>query len=207
MTISRQGMLTACDGFRCMPYSNRKKEMLSNNMLIKGMISVLGLLMLAGCASNQVTSSDDTVKTAEVASAPPAREPEPLPEPVVAPPKPPVVVVNPTVIAFEKMSVVLDSASRETLAQISEKARTAGKITVTGFCDRNQIRNATDSAVARAVVTRDELIAQGVSPLNITVKFTTVVAKKHAAEIKFEELELTKKPARAPAKSVEKPKN
>jgi outer membrane protein OmpA-like peptidoglycan-associated protein len=178
----------------------------SNNML-KGAISVLGLLMLVGCASNQATSSDDTVKASEVTSAPSAKGGEPVSESAVMPPKPPVVVMNPTVVVFEKMSVVLDSESRETIVQISEKARTAGKITVTGFCDRNQIKNATDSAVARAVVTRDELIAQGVSPSNITVKFSTVVAKKHAAEIKFEELELTKKSATVAAKSVQKPKN
>ena len=178
----------------------------SNNML-KGAISILGLLMLVGCASNQTTSSDDTVKTTGMASASSNKGAEPIPEPVVAPPKPPVVVMNPTVVVFEKMSVVLDPESRESIVQISEKARTAGKITVTGFCDRNQIKNATDSAVARAVVTRDELIAQGVSPSNITVKFSTVVAKKHAAEIKFEELELTKKSATVAAKSVQKPKN
>lgn len=179
--------------------------MFSNNMP-KGAIAALGLLMLVGCASNQTASSDSAGKqTAEVASAPQVNDPERAPERVVVPPRPPVVVVNPTVIAFEKMSVVLDSDGRETLARIAEKARTAGKITVTGFCDRNQIRNATDSAVARAVATRDELIAQGVAPSNIAVKFSTAVAKKHASEIKFEELELTKKPGSVPAKLVQKP--
>lgn len=176
-----------------------------NTNVPKGGLAALGLLMLVGCASNQPTSSDESGKSVEVAAAQTAREPDRVPERAAVPPKPVVEVVNPTVITFEKMSVALDLASRETIGQIAARARTAGKISVTGFCDRNQIRNATDSAVARAVATRDELIAHGVNPLNITVKFNTAVAKKHASEIKFEEIELTKKPASAPAKPASVP--
>lgn len=163
----------------------------------RGWVAALGLLALVGCASNQPTS-DESEKQAEGTLQ---TQPETKPAEAPVPPKPPVVLINPTVISFEKMSVVLDEKGRETIAEIGEKAKESGKITVTGFCDRRQIRNSMDSAVARAVVTRDELIAQGVAPSNIVIKFSTVTPKKHAAEIKFEELELTKKSVAA-AKSA-----
>lgn len=167
--------------------------MLINNRLWGG-LAALGLFVLVGCANNQTAPSDETAaKGTATAPAQAAREPEPAPTRVVVAPKPFVEIVNPTAVTFEKMSVALDGKARETIAQLAERARTSGKLTVTGYCDRFQIKNATDSAVARAVVTRDELIALGVNPSNVAVKFSTAIAKKHAAEIKFEELELTKK--------------
>lgn len=166
-------------------------NMLINNKL-RGGLAALGLFVLVGCANNQTAPSDETASKGAAVPEQATKEPEPAPTRVVVPPKPQIEIVNPTAVAFEKMSVTLDDKAREAIGYLAEKARTSGKITVTGFCDRKQIRNAMDSAVARAVVTRDELITLGVNPSNVTVKFSTVVAKKHAAEIKFEELELTK---------------
>jgi len=157
-----------------------------------GWLAAMGLLVLVGCASNQPNPADEPENKAE-GTVQTQAETKPAPAPV--PPKPPVVLINPTVISFEKMSVALDEKGQATIAEIGEKAKESGKITVTGFCDRRQIRNSMDSAIARAVVTRDELIAQGVSPSNIVVKYSTRKPKQHAAEIKFEELELTKKAA------------
>lgn len=167
--------------------------MYMDNRLRMG-LAALGVFVLVGCANNQPSQTEEPVsKGAAPTSGQASREPEAAPLRVAAPPKPLVEIVNPTAITFEKMSVVLDGKARETIALIADKARTSGKLTVTGYCDRNQIKNATDSAVARAVATRDELVAFGVSPASIAVKFNTAVAKKHAAEIKFEELDLTKK--------------
>lgn len=170
---------------------------MASKTVTKGWLAAIGLLALVGCANNQPTS-DEPEKQAEGTVQ---TQPETKPAQPQLPPKPPVVLINPTIISFEKMSVVLDEKSKEIIAEIGEKAKESGKITVTGFCDRRQIRNSMDSAVARAVVTRDELIAQGVAPSNVVIKFSTTTPKKHAAEIKFEELELTKKTAK-PAKSV-----
>ena len=60
------------------------------------------------------------------------------------------------------------------------------KLLITGFCDSQQIKNATDSAIARAVAVRDELVARGVVASNIRVTVNTRVRKKHAVEIKFD---------------------
>lgn len=84
------------------------------------------------------------------------------------------------------MSITIDDKAKETIAKFANRAKTSNKITITGFCDRNQIRNSTDSAMARAVAVRDALLSYGVEPANIRMTLNTRVAKKHAAEIKFD---------------------
>ena len=145
----------------------------------------LSLSLLAGCAENQAKPGDGTdgqgtatnsaasIKAAKIAQARQLA-------------LPPAVVPNPSVVQFEKMSTNLDDKATVVIAQSSERARLSSKITVTGFCDRKQIGNPGEAAVARAIAVRDEYVLLGIPPAKILVKFDTSVAKKHAAEIRFE---------------------
>ena len=157
---------------------------LQNNL--RRFVLILSVLLFAGCASNgakQTSNKDGGVPTTSSTGA--ATNEASSPQPVVAN-KPTVVIPNPSIILFEKMSIVLDDQGKATIALLSERARSASKLVVTGFCDHRQVGNSADSAVARAVAVRDELVANGVTPTNIRVKFSTKIAKKHAAEIRFD---------------------
>lgn len=139
--------------------------------------------MLYGCNSNQPKPEEPQAQSS--AAAVNSTEPA-APQATPTTPKPPVVVLNPTTIPFQKMAVTLDNGTKETVAQIVERARNSRKITVTGFCDRNQIANPTEAAIARAVAVRDELVASGVAPASMQVKFNVKIPKKHAVEVKFD---------------------
>lgn len=102
------------------------------------------------------------------------------------PPMPPALVPNPSIVLFDRMSVVLDDKARQTITQLVERAKGAKKVVVTGFCDQREIGNPGEAAVARAISVRDELLAHGIPAANLQVKFSTKTAKKHAAEIRFD---------------------
>ena len=147
-------------------------------------ILALSVLLLIGCANNQNRpAGDDGQGTATSGAASNETTPPPPPPP---PPKPAVVIPNPSVIKFEKMSVSIDDQGKFILDQLADKAKSSSKMLVTGFCDSQQIKNATDSAIARATAVRDELLARGVVASNIRVTINTRVRKKHAVEIKFD---------------------
>ncbi len=132
-------------------------------------------LLLGGCNSNE-----------------PRPDPQPTPgvPTVTQPPRPlplhPAAVPNPSVIIFEKMSITVDEPGRFQIAQLIERARIAQRITITGYCDRRQIANPTDAAIARAVAVRDALIALGIPHRNMAVTINIGVPQKHAAEIRFD---------------------
>jgi len=156
--------------------------MFLENSLRKAILA-LSVLLLIGCANNQSrTAGDEGQGTATSGAA--SNETTPPPPP--PPPKPAVVIPNPSVITFEKMSVSVDEQGKFILDQLSDKAKSSSKLLVTGFCDSQQIKNATDSAIARATAVRDELLARGVVASNIRVTINTRVRKKHAVEIKFD---------------------
>mgnify|MGYP000045817538 FL=1 len=147
---------------------------------LRKVVPALCVLLLIGCANNQNRPADEGKEAATAAAT---KETPPPPPP---PPKPVIAIPNPSVIAFEKMSVAVDDGGRFIIEQLTEKAKASSKLLITGFCDSQQIKNATDSAIARAVAVRDELVARGVVASNIRVTVNTRVRKKHAVEIKFD---------------------
>lgn len=150
---------------------------------LTGTFVALAALMLYGCNSNQPKPEEPQVQSSAAAvNSSESKAPQATP----TPPKPPVIVQNPSTISFQKMGVTLDNGGKETVAQIVERARNSRKITVTGFCDRNQIANPTEAAIARAVAVRDELVAHGVAPASMQVKFNVKIPKKHAVEVQFD---------------------
>ena len=93
--------------------------------------------------------------------------------------------MNPVPIVFDKFSIKLDESDKYIVQEISERAKNANKLVITGYCDRRQIGNAKAAAIARATAVRNELVYQGVSAKNIRIKYVTEVAGKHAVDIEF----------------------
>lgn len=148
-----------------------------------GICLTAGIFVLAGCNSNQPKPDEPQAQSSTATAAPQEAKPAQASQPAA---KPPVVVPNPSTIPFQKMAVALDASAKQAVAQLAERARGSHKVTLTGFCDRGQIANPTDAAVARAVAVRDELVALGVAPANMQVKFDVKVPKKHAVEVRFD---------------------
>lgn len=154
-------------------------------------VSRLGLALtvalLAACSSNEPRgdgSSDGIGARPTSASSANGEGRNGQGRPITQIPAP--VIPNPATISFDKMAVTLDDKARLYVAQMVDQARKSKKIVATGFCDKNQIANPADAAVARAVAVRDELIRLGVPAANIQVKFVTKIAKKHAVEVLFD---------------------
>jgi len=93
--------------------------------------------------------------------------------------------MNPVPITFDKMSVKLDEGDKTILQKISERAKNADKLVITGYCDRHQVGNAKAAAIARATAVRNELVELGVAAKNIRIKYVTETADKHAVDIEF----------------------
>lgn len=93
--------------------------------------------------------------------------------------------MNPVPIAFDKLSIKLDDDDKRILAQISERAKKAPKLTITGFCDRNQVANPKAAALARASAVKAELVRLGVKPEAVRLKYRLDAANKHMVEIQF----------------------
>ncbi len=141
----------------------------ANNMSrpLHGLI-IACVLCMSGCAHN-ATRSD-----AAANKCPPGAE-------EVSP----YASMNPVPIEFGKLTVKLDDANKKILEQIRDRAMVAQKLTIIGYCDRNQIGNATAAATARAIAVRNELVRLGVPAKIITIKDVTDVADKHTVEIEF----------------------
>lgn len=141
------------------------------------------VLLFSACANNQAKTTDTaTVGPSDNSATSRAATSEPTPPAT----QPPVFIPNPSTIAFEKMSTTLDGKGKMGIAQLADRAKISNKVTVTGFCDRHQVGNSADAAVARAITVRDELLAHGVVPANVRVKFATNIRNRHAAEISFD---------------------
>ncbi len=156
---------------------------------LRGAGIALSVLMLVGCAQNQ-TKTEDSAVVATTNESPVATPSSAANDARIAyarqAAQTQVVVPNPSAVLFDKMSTTLDDKGKQVIAQLADRARSSKKLVVTGFCDQRQIGNPIDAAVARAISVRDELLAQGIVPTNVVVKYSTKIAKKHAAEIRFD---------------------
>lgn len=145
-------------------------------------------LALSACAQNETAPADEQpLATAE--------QPAPAPDPVPAEPSPPAqepaapagpdyASMNPVPVTFETLSVKLNDADLAVLEQLRERAQAADRITVRGYCDRTQVENAKEVAIARGVAVRAELARLGVDRGKIRIRYSTETPK-HAAEIEF----------------------
>jgi outer membrane protein OmpA-like peptidoglycan-associated protein len=93
--------------------------------------------------------------------------------------------MNPVPILFDKFTVKLDENGRHVIEQISERAKEAHTLVITGYCDRHQIGNANAAAIARATAVRDELLHLGIPARKVKIKHVTNVPDRHEADIEF----------------------
>lgn len=146
-----------------------------------GAMSIAVLLVISGCAQNQLATGEVTSiaaneeKKSEKALAATMAPGEELVTDYA--------VQNPVPISFDKLSIKLSDGDKKILSQIKERAKKARALTITGYCDRKQVGNAKAAALARARAVKDELVRLGVKPQQVKLKFVTEVANKHAVEI------------------------
>lgn len=162
--------------------------MLNQLNKLLGCLAIAGAVTLAGCAQNEKIAAEDQpaaveaeLKIPESASQAPMDE---MDEPVLVA-QPDYLTVNPVPITFEQLSVTLTDSDKQILEQINDRVLAAKRLTIRGYCDRDQVGNAKEAAIERGVAVRNELVRLGVNPNAIRIRYSTEVADKHAAEIEL----------------------
>lgn len=145
------------------------------------------LVMLSGCAQQQTVADAEQppVVKEEKAKARTVEKTGAVQAAVAEEALPDYANMNPVPIAFDKMSVKLRDADKQILVKIKDRAQKAKRLVITGYCDRKQVGNSKDAAIARAVAVKEELVRLGVKPGTVRIKHVTNVANKHAAEIEM----------------------
>ncbi len=148
--------------------------------LVVGMIGMIAAALLVGCE----TPPKDTAKKEESKWV---RKDAPVDAGKTVTPTPVPAVVNkdPKTFDFESMSIKLTPAEEARVALLVEQAKSATTISIRGFCNRNEVGNAKDAAIARANAVREVLVKGGVPSSKIRLRFTTDEAR-HAAVVEFQ---------------------
>ena len=149
--------------------------------------AVTSLVVLAGCAQQQTVADAEQppVVKEDKAKAKTVEKTGAMQAAAVEEVVPDYANMNPVPIAFDKMSVKLRDADKQILVKIKDRAQKAKRLVITGYCDRKQVGNSKDAAIARAVAVKAELVRLGVKPGTVRIKHVTGVANKHAAEIEL----------------------
>ncbi|MDT3669929.1 MAG: OmpA family protein [Aromatoleum sp.] len=92
---------------------------------------------------------------------------------------------RPQLFHFDKMSVSLSEGEKANVAALAEQARSADSILIRGYCDRTEVGNAKDAAIARAQAVRKVLLKAGVPARSMRVRYNTE-RKMHAAEVELQ---------------------
>lgn len=163
--------------------------MTQSNRLMKAFnaFAVTSLVLLAGCAQ-QHTVADSEQPSAlkeDKAKAKTVEKTGAVQTVAAEEAVPDYANMNPVPIAFDKMSIKLRDADKQILVKIKDRAQKAKRLVITGYCDRKQVGNSKDAAIARAVAVKQELVRLGVKPGMVRIKHVTSVANKHAAEIEL----------------------
>jgi outer membrane protein OmpA-like peptidoglycan-associated protein len=127
---------------------------------------VLATGLLAGCASQNTQDK-------KVASAP-----TPTPTPTLSPQA----VKDLKWLQFEKMSAKLEPEHEKQLLQLMPLLQSSKSIVLRGYCNKKEVGNAKDGAIARAAAVEKFLQKQGIPDKKMTIRFNTDDAK-HAVEI------------------------
>lgn len=86
---------------------------------------------------------------------------------------------------FDRMSVSLAEGEKANLAALAQQARNAESVLIRGYCDRTEVGNAKDAAIARAEAVRKVLQKAGVPARSMRVRYNTE-RKMHAAEVELQ---------------------
>lgn len=162
-------------------------------------IKVTGLLLLAtvtlltGCetvpTTDELTGQAEDVVQKKISDTivnkssnnPPQRSETVTPAQSVIMPLQPITMT----ISFTKMSAKLDKMAQQQLEQMLPLLKTGDKVTITGYCDRSAIKNATRAAKARALTVKEELVRLGIDVNKISIANVTNEAR-HVATISSE---------------------
>ena len=157
---------------------------------IPGILGIPGILaaaaLVAACAQTEPVQQQQTSEPP--APAVPAKPVQPVakaPAPTMAEEVIDYTTLNPVPLQFEKMAIKLEPDEKEIIAKLVSRAQAAPRIVITGYCDRQQIGNAKDAAIARAVAVREEFVKHGVPARKFRIKYLTEAANKHMVEIQF----------------------
>jgi len=163
--------------------------MIVSKILMKALtaFAVTSLVVLTGCAQQQTVADAEQLPVAKEDNAKARNIERSGAAQTVAAEEalPDYANMNPVPIAFDKMSVKLRDADKQILVKIKDRAQKAKRLVITGYCDRKQVGNSKDAAIARAVAVKEELLRLGVKPGTVRIKHVTSVANKHAAEIEL----------------------
>lgn len=140
---------------------------------------VLCLALLAGCATNPAQESAQAAPAAREEPAGDAGRGE------ANPAAPAADAQGSHIFRFERMSVALSDAEKAKVVALAERARAAKVIVIRGYCDRKEVGNARDAAIARATAVRSVLAQAGIAPAAMRVRYNTE-RNLHAAEIEFQ---------------------
>lgn len=159
------------------------------NVMMKVLSSLcaVSLIVVSGCAQNQTLADTEQSPTAKEEKAKVKVSERQGAATVIAAEAsvPDYASMNPVPIEFDKMSVKLRDADKQILVRIKDRAQKAKRLIITGYCDRKQVGNSKDAAIARATAVKVELIRLGVKPATVRIKHVTNVVNKHAAEIEL----------------------
>lgn len=86
---------------------------------------------------------------------------------------------------FDKMSISLSEGEKANVAVLADRARNARSVLIRGYCDRNEVGNAKDAAIARAEAVRKVLLKAGVPARSMRIRYNTE-RKMHAAEVELQ---------------------
>jgi len=92
---------------------------------------------------------------------------------------------SPQLFHFDKMSVSLSEGEKANIAALAGQARNADSVLIRGYCDRTEVGNAKDAAIARAQAVRKVLLKSGVPARSMRVRYNTE-RKMHAAEVELQ---------------------
>jgi outer membrane protein OmpA-like peptidoglycan-associated protein len=147
-----------------------KKRILSmkySGLLLSASI-LLAVGVMSGCATDQAAQVENASATSWV--------------------KQPVSVTialgKPYTLQFDKMAAKLTPQQEEILTSLALQMKDAKSIILRGYCNKRDIGNAKDSALARAVNVQKFLVSQGIADQKMSLRYNTDDAE-HAVELEL----------------------
>jgi outer membrane protein OmpA-like peptidoglycan-associated protein len=137
--------------------------------------SKIGLVCSAAFIAGLLTACADTPTQPAVASTTSWLK---------APEAPVVALGKPYLLKFEKMSAKLTPQQEEILIGLAPQLKEAKTIIVRGFCNKRDIGNAKDSALARAINVEKFLVSRGIVDQKMSLRYNTDDAE-HAVELEI----------------------
>lgn len=129
---------------------------------------LLAVGVMSGCATDSVAPAVNASATSWIK------------QPVTAT----IALGKPYLLQFDKMAAKLTPQQEETLTSLMPQLKEAKSIIVRGFCNKRDIGNAKDSALARAVNVERFLAGLGIADQKMSLRYNTDDAE-HGVELEI----------------------